>query len=143
MQRRNINLMSPDEIIAEVDRLHHDGYEQAGSWSLGQMCNHLSEGIDMTVDGTMRLIPRFIKRAFVAVFMVLLPLGKIGNALGLRMPTSLPQKQPVDDTAGVQRLKDNMKKLQSPDHAWLLPFHLFHCNHHLSFLIPAEKSAAE
>ncbi len=134
--RRTIQFDSLDEVLADVENLQRLGYEKVGNWTLGQMCNHLAGSVNLTMSKPIQLIPRFLQRIAIQTFLSLAFLGKFGNAIGLRLPTSLPQKQPMDDTVGAQRLKESFDKLRQPNTSQLLDFHLWHCVHHLSFLIP-------
>lgn len=122
-----------DEAFQHIARLQALGYEPLGRWSLGQICNHLAESMDLMSGRLSRLAPRFIQRAFAGLFLRLTFVGKIGSRLGMRMPTVLPQKKPIDDAEGIRRLSDAIARMEalSPH---LVAFHLWHATHHLSFL---------
>ncbi|MEL6110057.1 MAG: DUF1569 domain-containing protein [Planctomycetota bacterium] len=133
-----------DEALQYIESLHASGYQPTGRWSLGQICNHLSESIDLMSGRLSHLLPRFVQRLFFGSFLRLTFLGKVGRLFGLRMPTVLPQKEPVDDGEGIQRLKDAVQRLESSaPHS--VSFHLWHCRHHLSFLVmsPQQNVAVE
>lgn len=133
MKARTIpNLKSLAEVVEHIEGLQRSGYQPVGNWSLGQVCNHLAAAIDLTTGGLARLMPRFMQRLFVGTFLRLTFLGKLGNMLGLRVPTNLPQNEPVDDEVGIERLKASVGRLESAAH--LIDFHLWHSCHHLSFL---------
>ncbi len=134
--RRTVQFNSLDEVLADIENLQTHGYDRAGNWTLGQMCNHLAGSIDLTLSKPIQMIPQFVQRIVFGSFLRFAFLGKIGNAIGLRLPTSLPQKQRVDDQAGVQRLKKCFDRLREPNTSQLLGFHLWHCVHHFSFLNP-------
>lgn len=136
MDRRTIHFAKLGDVTEEAERLKGSGYERAGNWSLGQVCNHLALAIDMTTDGIGAKIPLFIQRIFIGTFLKLSFLGKFGNMLGLRLPTSVPQKVPVEDGEGVARLSTAIEKLQANGAEHLVAFHLWHCEHHFSFLVP-------
>ena len=134
--RRKPNFRTLDDIIADVEHLHQAGYGQQGNWTLGQVCNHLAGAVDMTLGAGLRIVPRWLQRGFVFVFLRLSFLGKLGNLFRLRIPTSLPQKKPVDSDVGIQRLRQSFDHFREANANHLLEFHLWHCQHHLSFLIP-------
>lgn len=134
MKRRTVHFANFEDVLDDVDRLHRDGYTQVGNWSLGQMCNHMAMGVD-TISKSW--IPKWFQRIGVFCFVQLAFLGKIGNALGLRAPAGakLAQNEPVDDAVGIDRLEAALARLiEEPDDP-IIPFHLMHCEHHLSFLI--------
>lgn len=144
IQRRKVQFDSLDEALAEVKRLHQNGYDRAGNWSLGQACNHLSSEINMTLGAPLKYIPKVVQRLSLGTFLRTVPLGKIGTSLGMRVPTVLPQNQPVDDNDGVDRLERAIARLREPEATHLVDFHRWHCEHHLGFLIPrvAESNAS-
>ncbi|MBM3464879.1 MAG: DUF1569 domain-containing protein [Armatimonadetes bacterium] len=51
VKRRSLDLRDFDTLLADVDRLHAQGYDRAGSWSLGQCCTHLSKFIEKSTRG--------------------------------------------------------------------------------------------
>lgn len=132
---------SIDEVLSHLQHLQSVGYQRNGNWSLGQICNHLVQSIDLTTKGPTRFVPRFAQRAFIRVFFLVAPLGKVGGKLGLRMPTTLPQKEPVDDAVGVERFAESARQLSKPCAAHLVGFHLWHCQHHLAFLAAKPEHA--
>jgi len=136
MKRRTIPLASLDGVLKEAQHLLQVGYDRAGNWSLGQACNHLAAEIEMTIQGPLARVPKVLQRLFVAGYFKLFFLGKIGNSLGLRMPTGIPQKQPVDDEVGLQRLTKALDQLKITEVPHWDRLHLWHCEHHFSFLIP-------
>jgi len=136
IQRRRVQFDSLDEALAEVKRLHQDGYDRAGNWSLGQACNHLSSSIGMTLGAPLKYIPKVVQRLSLGTFLRTVPLGQIGTALGMRVPTACPQNKSVDDSDGVDRLESAIARLRESEASHLFDFHRWHCEHHLSFLIP-------
>jgi len=138
--RRTIQFDTLDDVLAEAQRLQTSGYDRAGNWSLGQVCNHLAAAVDMFAAQPARLIPGPVQRLMQGAFLHTTVLGKFGNALGLRLPTIKPQNRPVDDAEGVQRLQESFLKLRHAGADHLIPFHLWHSGHHFSFLIPQSES---
>lgn len=134
--RRTIEFDSIDDVLAEAEQLRKNGYDRAGNWSLGQVCNHLAEEVKLFSTMPVRLIPAPVQRLMQGTFLRTAVLGKYGAAMGLRLPTIKPQNQPIDDAEGVQRLRDSFEQLQQVGAEHLVPFHLWHAGHHFSFLIP-------
>ena len=131
--QRTLYFDSHYDVLDEVRNLSDSGYSRVGNWTLGQMCNHLAEGIEMTLRTR---VPDFVERPFVAIFLKLQFLGRIGDLLGLRIPTTLPQNEPIPDSSGIESLNASLLRLDSSKRAALMRFHLWHGQHHLSFLIP-------
>src|SRR5438105_11241467 len=42
MPQRQLELKDFADVLAEVDRLHQDGYDKLGAWDLAQTCDHLT-----------------------------------------------------------------------------------------------------
>lgn len=143
MDRRTIHFSQLGDVVAEAERLMESGYDRAGNWSLGQVCNHLAAAVDMTTRGIGSKIPSFMQRAFIATFLNLAFLGRYGNMLGLRVPTSVPQNIPIDDREGVTRLATAIEGLEAGGADHLMQFHLWHCQHHFSFLIPKGEPGSQ
>ena len=136
MNRRTVEFRSLDDVLGEIERLRKHGYDRAGNWSLGQVCNHLSQEVDLSLGKPIRWIPRPLQSLMLGSFLRVAFLGKIGTAFGMRLPTIRPQNEPIEDDVGIQRLQENFERLRQPDNEHLHPFHLWHCRHHFSFLIP-------
>src|SRR5690242_14094817 len=72
MPRRELDLRSFDELVAEVQRLQRSGYTLGGQWDLSQACNHLAYAMNKSIDGypfklplpIRILVPLFGKRSF-------------------------------------------------------------------------------
>ena len=136
-------LQSLDEALLYIDGLQRSGYEQLGNWSLGQNCNHLAQSVDLTLSGPFRFMPRVIQKVFFGAFLAVVPLGRIGARIGLRIPTVLPQREPVDDAVGVASFSSRVRELQDRGATQQMAFHLWHCCHHLSFLVPKPAPVPE
>jgi hypothetical protein len=152
--RRTVQFADLDEVVAEARRLHADGYTRAGNWSLGQCCNHLAKGLDLTVDRySFRLPPplsTFNRLLFFKTSWAPVLVGK------LSLPTlpGFAQTEPVDDTEGLNRLVNSVARVQAASEADLQPnplmgsltkdqwqtFHAIHAQRHLGFLIPNEAA---
>ncbi len=141
MNRRTVRFATLDEALKDARSLLRSGYDRAGNWSLGQVGNHLTGGIEITLNGYGSWIPVFLQRAFIATYFRLFFLGRIGNTLGMRMPTGEPQKIPIDDEVGLERLTAAIGAVKEADAPHWTRMHLWHCEHHLSFLIPRNDGA--
>jgi ubiquinone/menaquinone biosynthesis C-methylase UbiE len=157
MERRTLRLPSYDAVGADAEALLALGYDRAGSWGLGQACHHLATIMEMSLDGFPSRFPWPVRLAARWFF-----LGKIlrHHVFRRRFPApkfALPPEA-ADDRAGVARLRAVLGRLQghagemrpSPVFGRLSPeqwreVHLWHCEHHLSFLLPraAQPTAAD
>jgi hypothetical protein len=144
--RRTIRFHDFDEVLADADALLAKEYERAGNWGLGQVCNHLAATMEMSLDGFPSLMPwpvRVVARRF-ALKKVLQhePFRRTAPA-----PAYLLPPESNDDRVGVERLRAAIARLKahvgemkpSPVFGQLSPeewreVHLWHCEHHLSFL---------
>lgn len=160
MERRTIRVVTLEDISKEVDRLHSNGYQQAGAWNLSQICEHLADWMTFPIDG-------FPKVPFVIGLILGLMRVTSGKKMlktilaenGMR-PGSPTIEQTVhlpggDEAASVNRLKKAVERLihhRGETHAsplfgkltreQLIALQLVHCTHHLSFLIPSETAGS-
>ena len=134
MKSRTVpKLDSFEATFQHIANLQRSGYQPTGRWSLGQVCNHLASSMELMSGPMMRFMPRFVQRMFFGVFLRLTFLGKIGKLIGMRIPTILPQNEPVSDDDGLQRLQEAVAKVEATAPSQV-DFHLWHCRHHLSYL---------
>lgn len=131
----------------EIERLLKSGYTKTGSWSLGQICRHLSFYLRGSLDGFPMMLPWIVRATFgrLALKQSLKP--------GLKKPGSptAPQSVYPDDTADREAaaeavaLLERLEKHTGPLHPsalfgdvtpeqWKI-LHLNHAAHHLSFLV--------
>ena len=158
VQPRNIRFATLDDISAEVDRLQHSGYEQAGKWNLSQVCEHLADWMTFPMDG----FPK-------APFAVSLLLGAMRTLRGKKMlndfieKQSMPSNQPTapqtvhpasgNEQASIDRLNATIRRLEehrgpiypsplfgSTNRQELIALQMAHCTHHLHFLVPKVAS---
>lgn len=147
MKRRQLQLDSLVAVPTEARRLMEHGYDRAGAWSLGQVCEHLARAIESSMDGFDFAVPWWMRLGA--------PVGR-WMVLRLRwMPAGAPAPRkwvptdPVDDHVGVERLTRAIERFiawDKPLHASPLLGHLtrdqwdllhrLHAAHHLGFLIP-------
>jgi hypothetical protein len=154
MERREVRFGDYDAVLADAEALLAGGYARAGSWTLGQAAHHLAAIMEGSLDGFPSRLPwpvRLVARWFV--------LGRIlrHRVFRRRVPApafSLPPAG-ADDREGLARLRSAIARLQahqgelqpSPVFGRLTPaqwreVHLWHCEHHLSFLLPSEGTAS-
>jgi hypothetical protein len=145
--RRDLSFSRLDEVMPDVDRLMA-GYRRVGNWSLGQMCNHLSNALSHTIEG-------FPVRAPWIVRMTIAPLVKrqifrTGRMReGIKVPEAVLPKPDLDDRAEAEALRATLR-LYADAAGPFVPhpffgrlsreewdrFHCIHCAHHLSFALP-------
>jgi uncharacterized protein DUF1569 len=150
--RRSLHFHNYDEVLADADALLAKGYARAGHWGLGQVCNHLAATMEKSLDGFPSLMPwpvRVVARWFV--------LKKVLRHEPFRRTVSAPAyllpPDSDDDRAGLERLRSVVARLKahvgelrpSPVFGRLSAeewreVHLWHCEHHLSFLRPSPSS---
>ena len=150
--RRTLHFADYDAVTADAEALLATGYERVGSWRLGQVCSHLAKAVEKSLDGYPKVLPaplRLLARWFA--------LGKIlsRQPQNRRFPTA-PYLVPADaeaDEAGLDALRAALGRLKGhagelhphPVFGKLTPaqwkdLHLWHCEHHLSFLLPRAKA---
>jgi hypothetical protein len=150
--RRTLRYHDYDEVLADADALLAKGYERAGNWSLGQICDHLAVTMEKSLDGfpSLMLWPvRVVARWFV--------LKKVLRHEPFRRRVAAPAYLLPPDSDGdwaglerlravITRLKGQVEEMQpSPVFGRLSPeqwreVHLWHCEHHFSFLRPTPGS---
>jgi len=154
MRRRELTLDSFDKVISEVSILRDSGYDSVAGWSLGKNCEHLTTVMRMSMEGftfkfpwPMRVIARWM------FFNRMMQLKKIS----IRVPAPKALQPPVDcdDNFAVDRLKLAIEEIRDERTTFVKAhpamgkitaqqwrqFHLWHCSHHLSFLLPAAEKA--
>jgi Protein of unknown function (DUF1569) len=149
VKQRQLAFQDYAEVLAEVDRLHRDGYQKLGQWDLAQVCDHLSYFMQGSLDGFTFRVPWLLKVLFGRMV-----LRRILTERRMKEGGPTPQK-PLpppggDEAAAVERFKQVVERFQShrgefhdsPFFGHLTPqqwhdLHLIHAAHHLSFLIPS------
>jgi hypothetical protein len=138
--------------MPDVDRLLR-GHTTVGSWSLGQICSHLAQGIHRTMDGfpaTTRM--PWIIRKTIGRFLLwrILRTGRFVE--GMRAPAECQPGSGVDIRVEVEALREAFHRfaahtgplVEHPlsgavSRAVWERFHCIHCAHHLGFAIPVEE----
>jgi hypothetical protein len=152
--RRTPRFYSYDEVLADAEALLGNGYEREGNWGLGQVCAHLSKTMERSLDGfpsamplPMRILARWVALG-----------GILKHKQHQRRFPAPPYLMPPDaeeDRDGLEKLRTALSRLK--DHSgdlrphpvfgrltpqqWL-DLHLWHSEHHLSFLIPKKAQPA-
>lgn len=147
--RRTLAFASLDRVMPDVDRLL-EGHTTVGNWSLGQICNHLTSAIMMTVEGTTARAPWLIRKT-VGPFLLRRILRTGRFPAGIQLPERYLPKPGLDARAEAEALRAAIRVLAShsgpcaehPLGARLSRedwdrFQCIHCAHHLSFAIPAD-----
>jgi hypothetical protein len=145
---RDLQFVNFDEALAEVDRLHRDGYERAGNWGLAQVCDHLTYFIDCSLDGAKFRVPWLLRVLFGRKLLRrILASGRMrAGAFTPQRPLPLPG---TNEEAAIARFRAAVQRLlahpgemhDSPFFGYLTPeewrrLHLIHSAHHLGFLKP-------
>ncbi|MGB7346112.1 MAG: DUF1569 domain-containing protein [Pirellulaceae bacterium] len=152
MKRRNLDLTTGAEVIAEINRLRSTGYSKTKNWNLAQICQHLSVVLKGGMDGFGFRLP-WILRATVLKwgFGYMTKKRKLFPSAPT-FPSMKPKAMTEDNDADIQQcialieraetfdgsmedyaLLDNM----TPD-AWR-EFMWIHAAHHLSYLVPKQS----
>jgi hypothetical protein len=146
--RRTLRFTSYDEILADAEALAAKGYDRAGAWGLGQACDHLAKTMERSLDGFPDKMP--------LPFRVLARWVALGGILKHRQtnrkfpaPAYLQPPDAADDRAGLDRLRSAVGRLKGhagpmqvhPAFGKVTPeqwreIHLWHSEHHLSYLSP-------
>jgi hypothetical protein len=151
MQRRTLRLVDFPAVLAEVERLAA-GYDRAGIWTLAQMCHHLARVIELSLDGFPGRMPWVMR---LGARWLVLPRILRHQVFQRRFPAPdyLQPPDGAEDRQGIERLRSVVERFlehtgplqPSPIFGALTPeqwreVHLWHCEHHLSFLIPRQAS---
>jgi hypothetical protein len=148
--RRPLKFKTPEELNSELDRLRRVETKQRGNWTVPQACRHLAMIIEGNLNPPPSDVPTPEETAMKEKFfgMVMGDTGMPEN-LPIGNPDLIPPPDCTD--AEIDRLKAAFQKLTSYPHkcikvgrcgpvpvAELIPLHLAHCAHHLSFHIPLD-----
>lgn len=148
--RRTLVFHDFGEILRDVDRLAATEPKLLGNWSLGQICQHLANAINIALDGTRVRTPW--------AFYVIGPLVKKRIlASGMRPGFQLNEKSatallpgPATTATGVAALHQAIERWRGEPQRHRHPFfgrmttdewdrlHLRHAELHLSFVLPSE-----
>lgn len=145
--RRTVRYATLDDVMVDVDRLLQ-GHETIGKWSLGQMCNHLSETLRGSLEGFDAKVP-WILRALLGgkIKRSILSTGRMRE--GIKLPDRFLPKAGLDARAEAEALRAAIAHYKShvgpmAPHPMFgamtydewTKLHLIHAAHHLSFARP-------
>jgi hypothetical protein len=154
LERRKPHFADFAAIHHEADQFLKHGYERLGKWSLGQMATHLAILVEMSVRGFPWYVPWPLTLPF-RWFALGGILRRKQFGAGLQGPKFAMPPETVEDRAGLDRLVAAFAEFDAATRVYPSPLfgsltheqwrevHLWHAEHHLSFLIPrtAEPSA--
>jgi len=153
LERRNLRYYDWGDVLSDIEELKANGYDHAerGNLSLGQICNHLAIVMEAAVDG----FPYRVLWPLTTIMRWILLNSMLRlepTRLRLPAPPFASQKKPVSDEEGAARLRAAIVRFGDPQVTCAKHFafgrltrnewthqQLWHCEHHLRFLIP--KSA--
>lgn len=149
--RRRLRFRSFDEARADIEHLRDHPYRRLGNWNLAQIVMHLGQVMHGSIDGAREPV-QFPLPARILGWLFLRPYSlHVGIPAGIRLPPSATLEFMFDEAelnaaidryvTGAERLVRESKRAVHPLIGTLTPeqwnkFHLRHCEHHLSFLIP-------
>jgi hypothetical protein len=144
--RRPLNFSDEAAAMMEAERLLAAGYDRCGTWSLGQVCEHVAKFIDCSLDGFPMRGP-WLMRKVVGPAVLPLMLKRGTMPAGFRAPKEFLPADGLDDQAGVRKLRASFERFTShrgelqpsPMLGRMTPgqwkrLHLIHAAHHLGFL---------
>ena len=152
--RRSLEFNDFAEVVADIESLHANGYDQLGDWNLGQVCGHAADWMRFPMEGFPR--PAFPTRMMLAALKVTVGKRMIRKVLDTKeMPEGNPtlpetvHESAENEQESVEALCEAIRQFEKSDgpfHASplfgeltrdeLIQLHLIHCAHHLSFLVP-------
>jgi hypothetical protein len=149
MPRRRLDFRDFEALTAEVERLKR-GCTKAGSWDLGQVCDHLGRSMQASLDGFKEKAPWLLRVFLAPIFKRRIFKTRVMPA-GIKGPPSLMPGPQVDETTAVKyfdaqlaRVRDNTGSFQAhpffgklTNEEWK-QFHLMHASLHVGFLTPGE-----
>lgn len=150
VSRRPLAFASLDRVMPDIDRLL-GGHTTVGHWSLGQICNHLTQSLTWTVDGFPSLTPWVVRKTIGPLFLRrILKTGRFPG--GIKLPKAYLPKPGLDARAEAEALRAALWHFAShtgplSDHpmagqiarAEWERFHCIHYAHHLGFVLPIQE----
>lgn len=141
-----------DAMMADVNELAKNGYEQFGNWNLGQACSHIADWMLFPIDG-FPVPPLPIRAVFWVMKKTVVPGMKkkiLANGFDCGMmtaPETVAKPDQYSDQQGLEKLQnavDRMKGHNGPLHAsplfgemdkeMTIKVALLHAEHHLGYL---------
>ncbi len=144
--RRPLHFDNYDQILDDVRRLAGVPCRQLGNWSLGQVCEHLANTMDMSLDGVQGTFPWYLRMVgpLVKTRIITRPMSP-----GFKVPKTVFGLLPVgQDAAGgvagmeraVARLRQTNERAPHPLFGKMTcdewdQLHMRHSEMHLSFIV--------
>jgi len=147
--RRPLAFSSLDDVMPDVDRLLA-GHQTVGTWSLGQICNHLALSLRYSAEGGLPVRISWLTRLLVGTPAKWHVFRTGALPAGFKVPSPVLVPAPDrDDRAEAEALRATIRLYLAapepfPPHPLFGPlspeewrrFHCIHCAHHLSFALP-------
>lgn len=147
--RRTLHFADLAEMLDDVRRMNACEHRSLGHWTLAQVCKHLADSINGSIDGVNLSRHRF-KRWFLAKRMLAWTLEN-GIPPGITVDPHLTPPPAVDMATALAELQGAVRRYQTHP-GKLMPHPLFgrmdrptwdrlhsiHCAHHLSFIAAAD-----
>lgn len=148
MEQRDLDFSSYADVIREMESLGRKGYRKGGSWSLGQICAHLSFYYRGSLEGFTVKLPWLLRVTLGRMMLKSALAGKKRKPGGPTAPPSVfestidDKKALADAVELLHRLEKNTAQLfpsalygSLTNEQWKI-LHLGHSAHHLGFLHP-------
>jgi hypothetical protein len=148
VRRRKLRFNTLDDVAVDARSLLRRGYDRAGTWSLAQVCDHLTTFMRMSLDGFPPItVPWFVRSGRATAKWMILRFRWIPS--GFKAPAELLPADAGEDAAATEALARTLTQVRDHAGAWrpspllgpLTPeewrmVHTVHAQHHLSFLVP-------
>lgn len=148
-ERRSLRFEEVSQILPDVERLI-PSHRTLAKWSLAQICQHLADSVNGSIDGfslRRHRIKRFLFRKLLVVYT--LRYGIPRNYLvdpGIEPVADLDLDEAVARLArAMERYRSHVGPLQAHPLFGKMPrdiwdrIHCIHCAHHLSFVLPTRQ----
>lgn len=149
--RRTLKFLRLDEVMPEVVRLMA-GHRTLANWSLGQICNHLTDTFRFSIEGFPVRAPWLVRKLVGPVARrLVLSRGKMPD--GIKLPEKFAPQPGLDARAEAEALRAAISffgahtgphsqhpffgRMTAEDWRRL---HCIHCAHHLGFVVPDPAS---
>lgn len=151
--RRKLRFRSFDEILADAQRAHAEGYVPLGNWSLGNALKHLGTAMHGSIDGVPFQVPTRVRILGRLIYRPVILYWRF--PAGAKLPKSaeralVPAKE-IAFEEGLQSLQNGIEHLGRDDRRVPHPvigklsvsqwnrFHRQHASLHLSFFVPPTR----
>lgn len=151
--RRQLDLRTLADVLAEFERLHAGRYARAGTWDLATMCDHIDKALRVGMAGTPVPLPmaiRILGRVFGGlVYRRIVKTRRFPT--GVSIPKPFVPEMGCDAAGAIGQLRETVRSANA--FAGPLKRHplfgritvdewrelmVIHAQHHLSFLVPVE-----